>query len=1197
MARVEPNSKLTHISGSSNSSSGISSSNSSSSNSNSNSNSNSSSSSSKISRSSSKEERLSSGGKSSKSNPTKTTISTETLDLIVSYLISLQEYHQKFENNSEDLDNFINYVNRLLYLKRKIISLIDITSGDGVLTDSKGRKVSINELFIYIDKLKKSQHIASDLFEISCNNPVLVPMGPINRVDHYNQAPIIVPKFNQAVYYNCGSSSSKPSSLSSSLSASPTMAPKTLASSTSTTSLSSLTSSTSTTTNLTSSSVSINTNLTSSSSSLCSSASSIYGNCPTPPISSSSNSINNSSSGNDLLKNSLNSSSNNLNNSSSSSSNNIIPIPIPIQLDGSNRFELNGVSTLSSSTNISNVPISSSPPLSVSPFNNSLFNNNNQVKSFKNNNTSNSNSSAFKQLELSPVYVDDGYTPPISTLSFEKLSLDDFETTTTLNTTPINDLLDNSNNIKQQEPNTEPVRNWSLDFWNALQMDHNCGNESLIRSQRIQQIAEEFVSVATKHGMTIIQEKGKSFGWTIPPYDVGGVAGGLKYLKDGIFFKFAVDVYGIYGGNAFAMKSAGHELKGLMGYFNCQIDGLYLPLMALIDYMGYRLIATSQLAIDGDNTLVYGSNDGGDTVHNKSQAMDGLMKQASEILNLKGHYTGQGENKVFLYGPCDIEGHITKDNHYVIIDTARVFPPEKPIPGKIGSHLYNLLRPELVRSNKLPLSSDAFTKFSGPDSEQNNEDVERSQKRLFVSIIPNFVLSLNQKVRRSKCENILELSHMLMLVDSMHREGINVRYLNRLKKTDIIAIDHRLSAILNTEIIARKIKNRLREFLRNETSINKEKIAQFLTRMVIISLLQSCDLDGFSLELLLHRLQQMTGFVFRDGLARSLETSHIMHESDIISITPKVKFLHMVPYQQGVALFHQAISASKLGTTDEGGLDDSTSRADKIFQQASDKFKQAIQSKPDDYEILTHWGILFFMRAKLLSQTKDYIQEHGSAEIEKLYETAIEKFQQAVKIKRNHHYAIFNWAEALKNWSAIKPAVEANSLEKLSKLKLQEAGVFEKKWFFGTLETNGAASLLSGKEAGSFIIRNSNSRPGSFVFSYLSDPHRKIQHSIIKSSSHGYHVENLPPRKVPSSPNSSGHHRSGSRTGSSSKDKSSSKNEAIQFNEAGTTIPTRNSTSLSSQTPVTTVSYKTLEEFVSDKIKQGYIPITKGWDE
>jgi len=571
-------------------------------------------------------------------------------------------------------------------------------------------------------------------------------------------------------------------------------------------------------------------------------------------------------------------------------------------------------------------------------------------------------------------------------------------------------------------------------------------------------------------------------------------------------------------------------------------------------------------------------------------------------LNLKGHYTGQGENKVFLYGPCDIEGHITKDNHYVIIDTARVFPPEKPIPGKQGSHLYNLLRPELVRSNKVPLSSDAFTKFSGPDSDKNNEDVERSQKRLFVSIIPNFVLSLNQKVRRSKCENILELSHMLMLVDSMHREGINVRYLNRLKKTDIIAIDHRLSAILNTEIIARKIKNRLREFLRNQNGINKEKIAEFLTRMVIISLLQSCDLDGFSLELLLHRLSQMTGIVFRAGLVHSLETSHSMHENDIVSITPKVKFLHMVPYQQGVALFHQAISASKNVTEGTESSRESTSRADNIFQQASDKFKQAIQSKPDDYEILTHWGILFFMRAKLLSQTKDYIQEHGYAEIEKLYETAIEKFQQAVKIKRNHHYAIFNWAEALKNWSAIKPTVEANSLEKLSKLKLQEAGVFEKKWFFGTLETNGAASLLSGKEAGSFIIRNSNSRPGSFVFSYLSDPHRKIQHSIIKSSSHGYHVENLPPRKVPSSPSSSSsssHHRSGSRSGSSSssssRDKSSSKNETIQFNEAGTTIPTRNSTSLSSQTPVTTVSYKTLEEFVSDKIKQGYIPITKNW--
>lgn len=35
---------------------------------------------------------------------------------------------------------------------------------------------------------------------------------------------------------------------------------------------------------------------------------------------------------------------------------------------------------------------------------------------------------------------------------------------------------------------------------------------------------------------------------------MGGVAGGEKYLVEGIFFKFAIDAFGVYGGDDFAMK-------------------------------------------------------------------------------------------------------------------------------------------------------------------------------------------------------------------------------------------------------------------------------------------------------------------------------------------------------------------------------------------------------------------------------------------------------------------------------------------------------------------------------------------------------------------------------------------------------------------------------------------------------------------
>ena len=88
---------------------------------------------------------------------------------------------------------------------------------------------------------------------------------------------------------------------------------------------------------------------------------------------------------------------------------------------------------------------------------------------------------------------------------------------------------------------------------------------------------------------------------------LGGVAGGSKYICQGILFKVALDVRGIYGGDHNAMKAAGtpisnlnlfsllyyielwsvgHELKGLISFYNCQIEGLNVPLMAIIHYKG-----------------------------------------------------------------------------------------------------------------------------------------------------------------------------------------------------------------------------------------------------------------------------------------------------------------------------------------------------------------------------------------------------------------------------------------------------------------------------------------------------------------------------------------------------------------------------------------------------------------------------------
>lgn len=195
------------------------------------------------------------------------------------------------------------------------------------------------------------------------------------------------------------------------------------------------------------------------------------------------------------------------------------------------------------------------------------------------------------------------------------------------------------------EPQTAAPRNWTKEFQEILL------RPVLERGTELQKLCDEFVATAKQFGEVIIRERNLPYHQkTIKPLRGKGLAGGEKYQVANIFFKFAVNKDGsLYPSDRFAMKVAGtsidpsfflsvahgegvfayiptlspvgHELKGLTALVSCgMILGLSFPLLALIDWRGYRLIATSALPISED-TIVYGSCDGGNSVHKKSEVL------------------------------------------------------------------------------------------------------------------------------------------------------------------------------------------------------------------------------------------------------------------------------------------------------------------------------------------------------------------------------------------------------------------------------------------------------------------------------------------------------------------------------------------------------------------------------------------------
>lgn len=120
-----------------------------------------------------------------------------------------------------------------------------------------------------------------------------------------------------------------------------------------------------------------------------------------------------------------------------------------------------------------------------------------------------------------------------------------------------------------------------------------------------------------------------------------------------------------------AMKSACNELKGCTCLFHANDGSLKFPLMALIHYRGYCLLAIcivlnlffpwlnlNQLPLDnkeGKTSILYGSDDGGKSVHADDPNLNEIMKGLCKKANLAAHSV-LGK---LIYGPGDIESMLS----------------------------------------------------------------------------------------------------------------------------------------------------------------------------------------------------------------------------------------------------------------------------------------------------------------------------------------------------------------------------------------------------------------------------------------------------------------------------------------------------------------------------------------------------------
>ena len=96
--------------------------------------------------------------------------------------------------------------------------------------------------------------------------------------------------------------------------------------------------------------------------------------------------------------------------------------------------------------------------------------------------------------------------------------------------------------------------------------------------------------------------------------------------------------------------------------------------------------------------------------------------------------------------------------------------------------------------------------------------------------------------------------------------------------------------------------------------------------------------------------------------------------------------------------------------------------ADRLFQEAGDKYQAALEIKPDMHEALYNWGYTL----------DDQARTKSGEEADRLFQLAGEKYQAALEIKPDKYVALHNWGKVLADQARTKSGEEADRLFQLA---------------------------------------------------------------------------------------------------------------------------------------------------------------------
>jgi tetratricopeptide (TPR) repeat protein len=555
----------------------------------------------------------------------------------------------------------------------------------------------------------------------------------------------------------------------------------------------------------------------------------------------------------------------------------------------------------------------------------------------------------------------------------------------------------------------------------------------------IGQLVSDFTNAAMRIGRVIISEAFQpAERKSIKPVAVGGVGGGLKFVAEGMFFKFAVDEYDLYGGNEYAAKAANHEFRHLQLLMAHAISGargpcLHFPLMTLITFRGFRLIATTVLPIDA-STIVYGSANAAVSVHSAADVAP-VMRDIAAEFNLAPHHVVSRDlrQRLQLHACADIEVHRGRDQRLYIIDCHRLMPPTMPpavaspdapdklIPLRKNANLYYLFRAMFVRAHSVPLSSDAFSGFSDRvEGREHNRVCRDATVHLLEHVVPRVAHALEARVARLGGK----IGSLRRVVEYLHRNGVNMRFLGYVRNA---VTEASLRCALLTEMMARTIKQLLNTGLRKLQTVLLQDYCDYIYRLFNESIFGGRKLrtvawwrqdgpaallqrfaraydrtsDGDDLRqliderLLYDRLREITGVDFGAYEAFcGFMTGGVQHSAyTILELEPVVHRLYVLPIFEATLLQQESTPPA----------DASFETHTAFFEKVRQLYIEGLTTRPEDVTALDALAVAFKQHAVLAGK-----HVRGALALE-LFAEAFECFRDALEISPKSHLAVLHF--------------------------------------------------------------------------------------------------------------------------------------------------------------------------------------------